>query len=166
VILNWQLALENFDVTTAQFVYEEVNPTDLGYVFPKPAMFLRTQTIEHREAYFKSWLKYWSAFIYHVSSKDFTATLMPTSVWHDVLTCEHTQNKKESMPKQPGETLSAVDFLQNCIQTEDVLLVGLEKGEMEWNGKVVQTLSDNEHEEILWELSELNFCFKLLALHS
>jgi hypothetical protein len=33
-------------------------------------------------------------------------------------------------------------------------------------GRVVQTLSDNEHEEILWELSELNFRFELLALHS
>jgi hypothetical protein len=42
----------------------------------------------------------------------------------------------------------------------------LEKGEMEWNGKVVQTLSDNECEENIWELSELNFHFKLLALHS
>jgi hypothetical protein len=31
---------------------------------------------------------------------------------------------------------------------------------------VVETLSDNEREEILWELSELNFCFELLALHS
>jgi hypothetical protein len=59
-----------------------------------------------------------------------------------------------------------MDFLQNCIQTEDVSLAGLEKGETEWNGKVVQTLSDNEHEEILWELSELNFHFELLALHS
>jgi hypothetical protein len=83
---------------------------------------------------------------------------MPTSVWHDVLTCEHTQNKKESTLKQPGETLSerlwvyTVDFLQNCIQTEDVLLAGLEKGETEWNGKVVQTLSENEREEILWEV--------------
>jgi hypothetical protein len=171
-IPNWRLALENFDVTTAQFVYEGVNPTNLGYVLPEPAMFLRTQTIECREAYFKSWLKYRSAFIYRVSLKDFTATPMPTSAWHDVLTCEHTQNKKESTSKQPGETLSerlpayAVDFLQNCIQTEDVLLVGLEKGETEWNGKVVQTLSDNKCEEILWELSELNFRFELLALHS
>ena len=106
MVLNWQLALKNFDVATAQFVYEEVNPTDLGYVFPKPAMFLCTQTIECRETYFKSWLKYRSAFIYHVSSKDFTATPMPTSVWCDVLTCEHTQNKKEGTLKQPDEMLS------------------------------------------------------------
>jgi hypothetical protein len=58
VISNWQLALKNFNVATVQFVYEEVNPTDLGYVFPELAMFLHTQTIECQETYFKSWLKY------------------------------------------------------------------------------------------------------------
>jgi hypothetical protein len=134
-------------------------------------MFLHTQTLERREVYFKSWLKYRTTFIFRVSSKTFTATPMPTSVWRDVLTCEHIENKKESTSRQ-GKTLSerlrayAVDFLQNCTQTEDVLLVGLEKGETEWNGKVIQTLNDNEREEVLWELSELNFRFELLALHS
>jgi hypothetical protein len=88
---------------------------------------------------------------------------MPTSIWCDVLICEHIENRKESTSRQQGKMLSeqlqvyAVDFLQNCTQTEDVLLVGLEKGEAEWNGKVVQTLNDNEHEEVLWELSELSF---------
>jgi hypothetical protein len=136
VILNWRLALENFNVTTAQFIYEEVNPTDLGYVFPKLAIFLRTQTLEHREVYFKSWLKYRTTFIFHVSSKSFTATPMPTSIWCDVLTCEHIENKKESTLRQ-GEMLSkrlqayTVDFLQNCTQTKDISLVGLEKEETE-----------------------------------
>jgi len=57
MISNRWLVLENFNVATAQFVYEEVNPTNLGYVFSELAMFLHTQTIERRETYFKSWLK-------------------------------------------------------------------------------------------------------------
>jgi hypothetical protein len=134
-------------------------------------MFLYMQTLEHWEVYFKSWLKYQTAFIFCVSSKDFTATPMPTSIWCDVLTCEHIENKKESTLRQ-GKMLSkrlwayTVDFLQNCTQTEDISLVGLEKGETKWNGKVIQTLNNNEREEVLWELSELNFRFELLALHS
>jgi hypothetical protein len=134
-------------------------------------MFLHTQTLEHQEVYFKSWLKYQTTFIFCVSLKNFTATPMPTSIWHDVLTCEHIENKKESTLRQ-GEMLSerlwayTVDFLQNCTQTEDISLVGLEKGETKWNGKVIQTLNNNEREEVLWELSELNFRFELLALHS
>jgi len=59
-----------------------------------------------------------------------------------------------------------VDLLQNCIQMDDVMLIRLERGEVKWNGKVVEILSDAEHKEILWELSELNFQFELLALHS
>jgi len=59
-----------------------------------------------------------------------------------------------------------LDLLQNCVQTDDVTLVGLQRGEAEWNGKVVKTLNDAECEEVLWELSELNFQFELLALHS
>ena len=46
-IASWQHAMENFDVMTAQFVYDIINPTDLGYIFPEPAMLLRTQTVEH-----------------------------------------------------------------------------------------------------------------------
>jgi len=163
--------MENFDVMTAQFVYDIVNPTDLGYIFPEPAMLLRTQTVKCQETYFKTWLKYCSALIYHVTSKDFTATPMPTSVWHNVLSYEDMQDKKDSSSGQPKDTKSsqlcqhAVDLLQNCIQMDDVTLIGLERGEVKWNGKVIEILSDAECEEILWELSELNFRFELLALH-
>ena len=59
-----------------------------------------------------------------------------------------------------------LDLLQNCVQTDDVTLVGLQRGEAKWNGKVVKTLNDTECEEVLWELSKLNFRFELLALHS
>jgi len=88
---------------------------------------------------------------------------MPTSVWRDVLSYEDMQDKKDSSSGQPKDTKSsqlrqhAVDLLQNCIQMDDVTLIGLERGEVKWNGKVIEILSDAEREEILWELSELNF---------
>ena len=63
VIASWQCAMENFDVMTAQFVYNIINPTDLGYIFPEPAMLLCMQTVERWETYFKTWLKYLSALI-------------------------------------------------------------------------------------------------------
>ncbi|KAF8226803.1 hypothetical protein L208DRAFT_1300099 [Tricholoma matsutake] len=59
-----------------------------------------------------------------------------------------------------------VDFPQNCLQEENVTLIGLENGEVVWNGKVCEALTDADHEEILWELAELNFRFELLALDS
>ena len=57
-----------------------------------------------------------------------------------------------------------VDFLKNCFQAKDVTLMGLEKGKVVWNGKIRKTLTNAKHEEILWELAKLNFCFELLAL--
>jgi len=46
VIASWWHAIENFDVMTAQFVYNIVNPMDLGYIFPEPAMLLCMQTVK------------------------------------------------------------------------------------------------------------------------
>jgi len=57
--------------------------------------------------YFKTWLKYQSALIYHVTSKDFMATPMPTSVWRDVLSYEDMQDKKDSPSGQPKDMKSS-----------------------------------------------------------
>jgi len=150
-------------------MYTKVIATDLGYTFPEPAMFVRTQTVERRDTYFRSWLKYRSALIYRVSSKDFTAMPMPGSIWRDLLTYEYSQQKLADNTKETKSNklrALAVDFLQDCLQAEDVVFMGLEKGKAVWNGKVCETLTDAEREEILWELSELNFRFELMALDS
>jgi hypothetical protein len=97
---------------------------------------------------------------------------MPTAVWRDILSFEHARDKMESSSTQSKDTMSsrlrteAFNFLQNCVSVDGVTLLGLERGEVKWNGKAVQTPSDAEYEEMLWELSELNFRFELLALHS
>jgi hypothetical protein len=38
--------MDSFEVTTAQLIDVNINPTDLGYIFPEPPMFLRAQTVE------------------------------------------------------------------------------------------------------------------------
>jgi hypothetical protein len=171
-IQSWRRALEDFDPANGKFVYE-ANPSDVGYTFPEPAMFIRAKTPQRQEAYFRTWLKYRSAFVYRVSSKDFNAQPVPTSVWRDLLTYEHAYNKQDtSSSNETRDTHSsrlraqAFDILQNCVEAENVELAGLEKGRVKWNGKVVEILTDAEREEILWELSELNFRFELLALDS
>jgi hypothetical protein len=132
-IESWKHALESFNIANAHFVYAKPIATDLGYVFPEPAMFVRTQTVEHRETYFRTWLKYQSALIYWVSSKDFAAMLMLGTIWHDLLMYEYSQQKlTDSTKGMKSNKLQAlaVDFLQNCLQEEDVILMGLEKGEV------------------------------------
>jgi len=164
--------MDSFEVMIVQLIDVNINPTDLGYIFPEPAMFLHAQTVEYQETYFMTWLKYQSALIYCITSEDSTAVPMPTSVWRNALSYEHTLDKKGNSSSLSKDMKSnhlcqcVLDLLQNCVQTDDVTLVGLQRGEAEWNGKVVKTLNDAECEEVLWELSELNFQFELLALHS
>ncbi|KAF8231630.1 hypothetical protein L208DRAFT_1276067, partial [Tricholoma matsutake] len=157
-IPSWHHACEDFNFKDACFVYDNVSPGDLGYIFPEPVMLVHAQKV-----YFMTWLKYHTAFMYSVSSKNSTATPMPTAVWQDILTYESSYRKMGEKSDQKTDTKSsqlwvhAMDFLQNCIEAEDVTLVGLEKGEPKWNGSVITTLTYAEHEEILWELAELNF---------
>jgi hypothetical protein len=86
---------------------------------------------------------------------------------------EYASNKKNSSSSNETRDFhsswlwaQAFDILQNCIDNKNVELAILYRGEVKWNGKVVKVLTDAEHEEILWELSELNFCLELLALDS
>ncbi len=37
-------------------------------------------------------------------------------------------------------------------------------GPVFWNGEDYLTLSDDDHQEVLWELAELNFRFEMVAL--
>jgi hypothetical protein len=116
---------------------------------------------------------------------------MPQGLWRDFLTLEYVKsvkggnqtnaegssrgsNKKD--PKSVGGSAestrsskhrqNAKDFLQNCLDAaEGVELVSFD-GQLEWNGKTLESPNDLEREEILWELAELNFRFELRALDS
>jgi hypothetical protein len=92
---------------------------------------------------------------------------MPNAVWRTLLTLEFAQQKAASSAKpSKGSKLreTAIDFLQNCLDAESVEFREASSGELQWNGKHVENLSNLEREEIVWELAELNFRFELLAL--
>ena len=55
---TWRRALESVDTASTHFFYAEVIPSDLGYVFLEPAMYICAQSDLCRETYFKTWLKY------------------------------------------------------------------------------------------------------------
>jgi hypothetical protein len=131
--------------------------------------------------------------LYRVSSCDFVAQPMPQGLWRDFLTLEHVMklksvNERSNLPNSEGcscgsgknkskggghssegtkcskHRQNAQDFLQNCLNAaEGVELVSFD-GQLEWNGKAVESPNDLEREEILWELAELNFRFELCAL--
>jgi hypothetical protein len=128
-------------------------------------MFLAAGHGWRRDSYFTTWLKYRTALIYRLSSDDFDGKPMPNAVWRNFLTQESLQ-KASSSSKGTKLRELAQDFLQNCLNVDGVHFKEPSCDELQWNGRVVETLTDLEREEIVWELCELNFRFELLALDS
>ena len=97
---------------------------------------------------------------------------MPNAIWRNFLMQDLMQDKANgSFQESRTAKLRALaaDFLCNCLHTEGTEGVhfntpNLDK--LQWNGKIVENLSNEEREEIVWELAELNFRFELLALDS
>lgn len=167
-IPTWRTALESVDVNAAKFVYPEVYPTDLGYVFPEPASFLSIQSSDRQKGFFQTWLRYRHALIYRVSSGGFDAQPMPNTVWRTLLSHDFVAkgNAAKAGTKSQKTHEMTKDFLQSCLDAE-----GVEIGDSDdlnapvtWNGKAFESLGREEYEEIIWELAELNFRFELLAL--
>ena len=170
-IPTWRDALQNVKDHNLEFALQELIPTDLGYVFPEPALFVSTQSLIRQDVYFRGWLKYRDVLLYRMSS-DFNAAPMPNTVWRKLLAFELDNNKDEKDVGTSKSTRAAKqrdlvnDFLQDCLKAPGVVFTESEVGQLSWNGKVVENLSNLEREEILWELAELNFRFELLALDS
>lgn len=127
--------MTHFKSGIASCALSDVNPTDLGYVFPEPTMFLSAQKAKHQDIYFCTWLKFRSTMIYRLSSSSSAATPMPNAVWRNLLTLESVDNKKidppaststaipASIPPQIPSTRAAKlremtkDFLLGCFDT-------------------------------------------------
>ena len=65
-----------------------------GYVFPEPALFIAVQNKECQDAYFRSWLKFHTAMIYHVSTHNSTTSASSNSLWCNLLAFELISEKK------------------------------------------------------------------------
>jgi hypothetical protein len=86
-IPSWRDALQHVKGCNVEFALQEQIPTDLGYVFPEPALFVSTQSSVRQDVYFRGWLKHRGVLLYQLSS-NFSATPMPTSGWRKLLAFE------------------------------------------------------------------------------
>ena len=123
--------------------------------------------------YFEAWLKYRSAFVYRVSSNNFECHPIPTSIWRDILIVDRSSNPPPIEDAQgTKQTFSgqqhrrAREIFDECVKSDGVEFAGFDQGRMIWNNQETETITDAIREEVLWELSELNFRFELLALDS
>jgi len=159
-IQSWRKALSEFTPQSPPPAVVE------GYVFPEPALFIAVQNKERQEAYFRSWLKFRTAMIYRVSTHDSTASVVPNSLWRNLLAFELTGKEKVGSSSTKSSKLreTARQFMDDSLEAAGVDFAESNGGNLVWNGSVIDSLGDRDREEILWELAELSFRFELLAL--
>jgi hypothetical protein len=112
--------------------------------------------------------------MYRMSTGNASAQPMSQKVWRTLLNLEFSErgfsagtsnNTNRNKLQQ-----TAKEFLQSCLDATSLALTDYnDNATPVWNGRVIDhlnPLTDLEKEEIVWELTELNFRFELLGLDS
>ncbi|TFK57934.1 hypothetical protein BDN72DRAFT_907280, partial [Pluteus cervinus] len=158
---------------------------DVQYAFPEPALLVTIKNEDRRIHHFKTWLKWRSALLYRLSIPNHPSSALSAKVWKGLLSLNFekpgpAKAKKEA--SKSGHTTKAQrtvnageEFLQACIDAINsfsttsspfppLSISTSNTIPITWNGKPFNTLTEADHQEILWELCELNFRYELVAL--
>ena len=169
----WTRFQLDVDTSSSRFLYEFV-PSDLAYVVPEPAFMVSTQSKEKSDAMFRSWLKYRPILIFRLSSQTSEVPPNHARAWNALLAAEYLEQHKKD--RDPGSQTKAreelrkdmLTFLGNNIggSTDVDLSEHLEVSTAgcTWHGLPFDSLRPEYFEQILWELSEINFRFEFQAL--
>lgn len=170
----WSHALRRVIADIDRLVYEK-KPTDSGYIFPEPGLFVGVTTDERKAIYFSNWLKYRSTLI-HRQSFSSSASPINNQQWRTLLFLPLDHNPaappKHDAPSHRNRTQVQHDIvrtlLKNCLDTDEELDLRTEAAaDTWWNGQKIMLGSIppvNVAQEILWELYELNFRYEFFAL--
>ena len=141
------------------------NDLPRGYAFPDVALFIGVQKPEKMFAYLRQWLKYWSALIFRFIPDDNDAHPLSSEHWCSFLSKlmeNDNQNdwhraKKATMQELLGTAMENFDSASNLL-----------KSDLCFKGQLITSegaISLGVVQEILWDISELNFWVELSALH-
>lgn len=158
----WSTALQQVNRDPSNFLRPDIYPTGAGYLFPEPASFTSIQDPNRRTTFFRTWLKYRPVLLYRVV--DPTASPEPQNnyFWRQLLSDREPNAQNSNSTRASTIQALVKQFLEGCQANAADVVERL--GEIAWDSKPFELLGDNEYEEILWELTELNFRFELLAL--
>ena len=148
---------------------------DTGYAFPEPAAIASLANVIRQQASLRSWVMWRTAFIYRLSVPESPATILSGAAWKRLLSLDFETRvsldgpAKATKASRLQETMRA--YLETCLDTVNrhnpelpPLDICAKELPADWRGKSFDTLTDQDREEILWELTELNFRYELAAL--
>ncbi|TFK61924.1 hypothetical protein BDN72DRAFT_903683 [Pluteus cervinus] len=142
----------------------------LGYVFPEPAAIVSAANVTRQREMLKGWLACRTAVIFSVTSNASNAGPVPAAIWKKLISLEF-QHSKADNTRSAKLQQQASNLLQSCLNNvnasstqESQVRLSSSSLNSTWRGVAFDDLTNEHFEEILWELSELNFRFELIAL--
>ncbi|TFK65362.1 hypothetical protein BDN72DRAFT_860683 [Pluteus cervinus] len=142
----------------------------LGYVFPEPAGIVSAANVERQREMLKGWLACRTAVIFSVTSNASNAAPVPAAMWKKLISLEFQHSKADNTRSAKLEQ-QASKLLQSCLNNINASSTQQSRLRLKsssltstWRGIAFENLTDQHLEEVLWELSELNFRFELIAL--
>jgi hypothetical protein len=158
-IPSWQNALKAVDTDPSRLdSSNRTNPHDGKYVFPEPGIFAGVQNELRRSRYFATWDSTKDVCIFRVFQGSSTAVPLSGQEWRDLLVGNlngEFKGKKNQETQQKIRNLFA-DCLDELQVTFDQFMPPTDTTPL--------SVEPSEGQKVLWELSELNFRFELLAL--
>ena len=123
------------------------------YVFPEAALFASTNE-SHRAQFFATWIAIRPACMYQIISVQ-KATPLSNQQWHDFLLNGLLSLSKES------------NLVRQCEEVKSMFAGTLQELKIDFHALSPDSFPDmrlSNMQQLLWELTELNFYFELLAL--
>lgn len=158
-ITSWQSALKNVNTDPSRLdPSNRSNPHDGKYVFPEPGIFAGVKDDVGRNRYFHTWNNTKAFFIFRMFTTTAAAVPLTNQDWRTIMygNLNGTLKGKKS---QEGQQRFR-DLFSNCLEqlgtSFDTFFPPLDTPP--------PPVSPSEGRRILWELSELNFRFELMAL--
>ena len=141
------------------------NDLPRGYAFPDAALFIGVQKPEKTYAYLRQWLKYQTALIFRLIPDDNNAHPLSSDHWCSFLSKSMENDNQNDWCRAKKATMR--ELLGTVIENFDSASDSL-KSDLCFKGQPITSkgaISPGVVQEILWEISELNFRVKLSALH-
>jgi hypothetical protein len=153
-IKAWSTALKAVD-TDHSHVEHRRSPNDNKYLFPYPGIFA-TPNEARRAQYFSMWMSTRQACIFRVFSSSSSALPLSIQEWKDFLIGDIVSKGSASRVNRAQE--QARRLIGSALEETDI-----EINPLPFNS-TAPPLEDSEAQKVLWEVTELNFRFELLAL--
>ncbi|KAK0429917.1 hypothetical protein EV421DRAFT_1939721 [Armillaria borealis] len=138
-----------------------------GYALPPPSCLTTAENPLKIQMMFKFWLRIRVPMIARLSSTFYTLALMDQNSWKTLVSLDYLgmASKQESSDTKAAKRQERMrEFLKGCCDEIEMDLGIAEKESVLWRGKPYTELTAADHQEIVWEISELEFRLELAEL--